>query len=101
MADNLFEIEKQRIKEKALKCMEEAMIMIEADTKQLCPVKSGTLKRSYTHDVEDKDGVIVGAVGTNVEYAIWVDLKQPHLTQAVDMNMARIKQKFADELGKG
>jgi hypothetical protein len=100
MADNPFEKEKQRIRELALKCMEEAMIMVEADTKELCPVKTGALKRSYTHSVEEKDNTIVGAVGTNLEYAFWADQKQPHLTQAVDMNMSKIKQKFADELGK-
>jgi hypothetical protein len=100
MADNPFDIEKQRVRAIALKCMEEAMIIIEADTKELCPVKSGTLKRSYTHEVEDKDDTITGMVGTNVEYAYWADQKQPHLTQAVDMNMSKIKEKFADELGK-
>ena len=99
MAENPFEAEKKRVRELALKCMEEAMIMIEADTKQLCPVDSGTLKRSYTHEVEDKDNTITGAVGTNVEYAYWADQKQPHLTQAADMNMGKIKEKFKTELG--
>jgi hypothetical protein len=100
MPENPFEKEKQRVRELALKCMEEAMIMVEADTKELCPVLSGTLKRSYTHDVEEKDNKIIGAVGTNVEYAYWADQKQPHLTQAIDMNMNKIKEKFANELGK-
>jgi hypothetical protein len=98
MANNPFELEKKRIKELALKAMEESMLMIEADTKLLCPVKTGNLKRSYTHEVEDKNGTITGSVGTNVEYAYWVDLNQPHLKQAVDMNMNKIKEKFANEL---
>lgn len=100
MAENPFDAEKKRVRELALKCMEESMIMIEADTKELCPVKSGTLKRSYTHDVEDKDNTITGMVGTNVAYAYWADQRQPHLTQAVDMNMNKVKEKFANDLGQ-
>lgn len=97
---NVFEREKQRVHDLALKCMEESMIIIEADTKQLCPVDTGNLKRSYTHEVDEKDKIIEGSVGTNVEYAYWVDLKQPHLTQAVDMNVTAIKEKFKNELSR-
>ena len=96
-----FETEQARVHQLALETMEKAMIMIEADTKQLCPVDTGHLKRSYTHDVEDNEGEIVGAVGTNVEYAYWADQHTPHLTQAVDSNMANIQRMFKEELGKG
>jgi len=34
-------------------------------------------------------------VGTNVEYAPFVDRKKPHLSKAVDMNKKRIEDEFA------
>lgn len=98
MADNVFDNEKQRVHDLALRAMEEAVIMIEADVKELCPVKTGALKRSYTHDVREEDSDIIGAVGTNLEYAYWADQKQPHLTQAVDMNRKNIEEKFKSVL---
>lgn len=77
--------------------METAVTMISADTKLLCPVDSGTLKRSYIHDVqvdESNSYTVTGAVGTNVEYAPFVDKKKPHLSKAVDMNKKRIEDEF-------
>lgn len=77
--------------------METAVIIIEADTKLLCPVDSGTLKRSYTHlvEVDESNGYnVTGAIGTNVEYAPFVDKKNPHLSKAVDMNKKRIEEEF-------
>ena len=101
MADSAFDAEISRVMQAGLKAMKESMFMIEADTKQLCPVKTGTLKRSYTSDVKIDENNIIGAVGTNVEYAYWADQKQPHLTQAVDQNMEKVKQKIADALKSG
>lgn len=98
MADGAFDAEISRVMQAGLKAMKESMLMVEADTKQLCPVKTGTLKRSYTSDAEIDGDNIIGAVGSNVEYAYWADQKQPHLTQAVDQNMGAIKQKIANAL---
>lgn len=83
------------------KAMEESMFMIEASTKQLSPVRSGTLRRSYTSSVKVDGDNIVGVVGTPVEYAVWADIRKPHLTKAVDQNMEAIKRKFADVLKDG
>lgn len=93
-----FEIEINRVMKAGLQGMQESMLMIEADTKQLCPVDTGTLKRSYTSDAEIDGNNIIGTVGTNVEYAPFVDWKQPHLTAAVDQNMEAVKQKIANAL---
>ena len=84
-----------------ISCMNEAVIKIEADTKLLCPVRTGNLKRSYTHEVEDKKDVIMGSVGTNVEYAFFADLKRPHLTQAIDKNRSSIESEFRRILNRG
>ena len=86
---------------KALSTMREAMTMIQAETQMICPVKTGTLKRSYQSDAKDVDGEIVGAVGSNVEYAVWADLRQPHLTRAVDENLQKVQNMFRDALQNG
>lgn len=86
---------------KALSTMREAMTMIQAETQMICPVKTGTLKRSYQSDAKDIDGEIIGAVGSNVEYAVWADLHQPHLTRAVDENMQKVQNMFRDALQNG
>lgn len=86
---------------KALSTMREAMTMIQAETQMICPVKTGTLKRSYQSDAKDVDGEIIGAVGSNVEYAVWADLHQPHLTRAVDENMQKVQNMFRDTLQNG
>lgn len=83
---------------KALETMREAMTMIQAETQMICPVKTGTLKRSYQSDAKDVDGEIVGTVGSNVEYAVWADLHQPHLTRAVDENLQKVRDMFRDAL---
>lgn len=86
---------------KVLSTMREAMTMIQAETQMICPVKTGTLKRSYQSDAKDVDGEIVGAVGSNVAYAVWADLHQPHLTRAVDENVQKVQNMFRDALQNG
>jgi len=98
MADSVFSTEVERVKQLGLKAMKESMLMIQADTQQLCPVKTGTLKRSYTSDAAIDGDNIIGTVGSNIEYAYWTNLHQAHLTAAVDQNMETVKQKIADAL---
>ncbi|MBE7004171.1 MAG: HK97 gp10 family phage protein [Ruminococcaceae bacterium] len=86
---------------KALETMAEAMKIIQAETQLICPVKTGTLRRSYQSDARDVDGVICGAVGSNVEYAVWADLKQPHLTRAVEENTQKVQEMFTNALKDG
>lgn len=84
----------QQINEQAKKIMEESCLMIEADGKLNCPVKTGTLRRSITHEVEQDDSTITGLVGSNVEYAPYVELKKHFLEQAADKNKNEITEKF-------
>ena len=42
----------------------------ETHAKELCPVDTGRLRNSITHDVEGQTAII----GTNVEYAAYVEL---------------------------
>lgn len=50
--------------------LEKACLIVENSAKQNCPTSSGQLRQSITHQVEDK----VGRVGTNVEYAPYVEI---------------------------
>lgn len=86
---------------KALAGMAEAMKMLQAETQMLCPVKTGTLRRSYQSDAREVDGVICGAVGSNVEYAVWADLHQPHLTRAVEENIQKVQDMLTKALRDG
>ena len=89
------------VRQSALDAMDEAMKLIQADTQMLCPVKTGTLRRSYQSAAKAFDGTIEGAVGSNVEYAIWADLKTPHLTRAVDQNIQKVQQILKNALMNG
>lgn len=50
--------------------LNQACIIVENQAKINCPVKYGTLRNSITHEVEGLQGV----VGTNIEYAPYVEL---------------------------
>ncbi|MGF7057188.1 HK97 gp10 family phage protein [Brassicibacter mesophilus] len=89
---------KKDMREKAKKALEEGLLMIEADAKLMCPVDTGTLRRSITHDVKEEDDKIVGEVGTNVEYAYFAELKKPYLEPAVDQNLESIRRKIKEVL---
>ncbi|PNT94150.1 HK97-gp10 family putative phage morphogenesis protein [Clostridium thermosuccinogenes] len=65
---------KSKIEELLLQGMEKALLMIESDAKKNCPVDEGRLRASITHDKEAKDDEIIGRVGTNVEYAPYVEM---------------------------
>lgn len=49
--------------------LEEACLLVENTAKQYCPVDSGQLRNSITHQVTGN----IGYIGTNVEYAPYVE----------------------------
>ena len=51
------------------KVLEKACILVENEAKRKCPVDTGQLRASITHNVSEGTGV----VGTNVEYAPYVE----------------------------
>jgi len=74
-----------------------ATLLVERDAKILCPVKTGTLKRSITHEfISDTKA----QVGTNVEYAPFVELGtskwagKPFLRPALAKNLKAIRRLF-------
>jgi HK97 gp10 family phage protein len=77
---------------------------IEADAARLCPVDTGRLRASITHRVER--GRHVAYVGTNVEYAPYVEFgtrkmrAQPFLRPALHKNIPLIRETFRNILRK-
>ncbi len=96
--------------DKAIQNMEDAInkaltasaLVVEGQAKALCPVDTGNLRNSITHEVEGKEA----RVGTNVEYAPFVELgtskmaAQPFLNPALEQNKGNIQKIFADALKK-
>lgn len=80
------------------RAVEEVCLIVEADAKLNCPVDTGTLKRSITHEVESDEDKTVGSVGSNVEYAYWAERHTPYLEPAVDQNKQTIINKIKEVL---
>jgi len=89
----LAEIEK-RSRENLLK----AALIVERDAKKNCPVKTGHLRRSITHVLSPNGKE--AAVGSNVEYAKFVELgtrkmaARPFLRNALRSNLSKIRKIF-------
>lgn len=56
------------------KGLTEACIIVESEAKQRCPVDDGQLRQSITHEVIVNGNECEAVVGTNVEYAPYVEL---------------------------
>ena len=97
--------------DKAIQGMEQAVsmaleasaLLVEGQAKALAPVDTGNLRNSITHEVEGQEA----KVGTNVEYAPFVELgtskqaAQPYLNPALEQNKGNIKRIFAEAIKKG
>ena len=63
---------KERLKKAAAKWLLQACILVEGQAVLLAPVSTSRLKQSIDYIVDDDE--LVGYVGTNVDYAIYVEL---------------------------
>lgn len=77
------------------KALVRATVRIEGNAKRLCPVDTGRLRASISHAL-DRDGRgLVGVVGTDVDYAPFVELgtsrapAQPFLRPALAAETTR------------
>lgn len=84
-------------KDSAIQAALEMMgLQCENYTKLLCPVDTGRLRNSYTHDVRTGEEAVY--IGTNVEYAPYVEYgtsrmdAQPHLKPAVEDHTAEYQK---------
>lgn len=70
-------------------------IRVETGAKRLCPVDTGRLRASITHALERDAQGLVGVVGTDVDYAPYVELgtsrapAQPFLRPALASEVSR------------
>ena len=77
--------------------LKKVTLAVERDAKLFVPVKTGTLKRSITHEFISQHTAIVGS---NVEYAPHVELgtskmsAQPYLRPALHKNLGLMKKIF-------
>ena len=86
----------KEVEQKLFGNMEKACLVVELDAKRMAPVDTGRLQQSITHEVERKPKEVIGRVGTNVEYAVYVEYgtsvmsAQPYLRPALEKNRSRI-----------
>lgn len=86
------------VKRVMVKSLHVASYMVENDAKRLCPVDTGRLRASITHDFDDKQ--FKALVGSNVHYAKYVEMgtikmsPQPYLRPALEMNREAIRKLF-------
>jgi HK97 gp10 family phage protein len=66
----------EALQEAAVKALETCGLTAESYAKQLCPVDTGNLRNSITHEVDDSE--LACYVGTNVEYAAYVECGTGH-----------------------
>ena len=101
-----FDTELDKVLKAAERGMKKAVIKFQADTMMVThtgvgTAAPGTLKRSWTHKTQtDKDGNIIGAVGSNVEYAPYEDAYHPNISQALDDNLDSYMQTVSKEIEK-
>lgn len=84
----------QQINQKLEQAVRQACIMVQDDAKQACPVRTGRLQGSISHEVESSDSGVEGIVGTNVEYGPFVELRKPFLKPAGEKNRESILNLF-------
>ena len=92
-------VEKQVLKlnDKAIK---KAAAIVMRRAKQVCPVETGTLKRSIFFKMHKPQSAIIG---TNVLYAPFVELgtkfqdAQPYLSRALQESQGRITQLYKNQ----
>jgi len=79
----------------------QAALRVQGSAKDLCPVDTGNLKASISHEVGDDEA----RVGTNVEYAPYVEMgtvkmaAQPYLYPGLHQNKAFISQTIGKVAG--
>lgn len=83
--------------------LEEVGLVAEGYAKSACPVDTGRLRNSITHIVDEGTSHVI--IGTNVEYAPYVELgtrhqeKQPFLKPAAGDHASAYRSIFLKHLG--
>lgn len=92
IGENNVRVIQEAIRRTVTTALEEIGLVAEGAAKRLCPVDTGRLRNSITHAFVAEDEI---AIGTNVEYALYVHEGTskrggtPFLTRAVQNNAGR------------
>lgn len=85
-------------REKCEKMIEKTAVRIESRAKYFCPVDTGRLRASITHEIgSDK---LSAVIGTNVEYSMYVEFgtrkmkAQPYLRPAFIESVAHMVEEY-------
>ena len=95
----------EAMQQAAVRALEKCGLTAEGYAKKLCPVDTGNLRNSITHDLDD--GEPAACIGTNVEYAPYVCLgtihmkAQPFLKPAVADHANEYRKIIENELKNG
>ncbi len=84
---------KQQISSVSEEAMEAALLVLEARAKALAPVQTGLLRDSLNHQVRQQNGDIIGVVGSDLEYAIYVEYGKnpvPYLNRAKSVKVFNV-----------
>lgn len=84
------------------KVLNKCALMVERSAKEFCPVDTGRLRASIAHRVVEENKQTFAEIGTNVEYAPYVEFgsvtrnRQPHpfLGWAYDANKDKVAQEI-------
>ena len=87
---NIGKLIEKTLPEAIKKGLEKAGQIVENSAKQKCGVATGTLRKSITHEVDEK----VCCFGSNVEYAPYHHNNNPFLEDALMENLPEIQQCF-------
>lgn len=96
---------KKAMDEAVLRALEKCGLVAEGYAKKLAPVNTGRLRNSLTHTVKAKEQAAY--IGTNVEYAAYVELgtqhqsAQPYLKPAVANHAKEYQKIVKDEMKSG
>lgn len=88
--------------------LEQIGMLAEGHAKALCPVDTGRLRNSITHQVDSGEPAVY--IGTNVEYAVFVELREDvthstgqahYLRDAATNNVGEYTEAMRTALGNG
>ena len=96
----LLERKQKEVDAELKKAVTSSCLLVEKDAKKLCPVDTGRLRSSITHEVlEVTKSNFGGRVGTNVEYAPYIEFgtkrnrkATPFLYFAMQRNFDKIRK---------
>lgn len=106
MLINNFNKVRKQINESILAACNEIGITGTAQIQSNAPVRTGNLRRSYGFKVNSDGKTYVVVFGTNVDYAVYVELKpesrggRPHFRRAIEGELEEFNKILAKHLGK-